>query len=763
MDADEGPDEGLRPPWRVRSDELDERIAELLAKATASSPSRVAVVAVGGYGRRELSPGSDVDVVLLHDGAPDVGELAESLWYPLWDEGLTLGHAVRTTREALRLAGEDLATATSLLSTRHVAGDDALSLELALSARERWERRARRNLSELARSVRQRHARAGEVAFLLEPDVKEGRGGLRDVHAVRWAQIARPVMLEGDDVAFDAAYEVVLRIRDGLHRVTGRRGDRLALEEQDAVAEAVGEADADALVRALAGAARTIAWRSDEVWERVEASLEGPVGRLARRDRPCGPGVVLRDGQVHALGDPDPTVVLDVAVAAARHGARIERATLSRLAGRRPDSPFPWTPARRDAFVELLAAGRATIPVVESLDQYGLWAWILPEWDHVRSLPQRNAYHAFTVDRHLCEAVANAAALTGGVHRPDLLLMGALLHDIGKGRPGDHTAAGIPVAEEVARRLGFDEADVAVVADLVRHHLLLADVATRRDVEEDATLRTVAGAVGSIGTLELLAALTEADSLATGPSAWSTWKAGLVDRLVERVSAKLGGASREGAGGDAVERTPDGSDAFPNTSQLALAARGHLALVPEATALTVVAPDRRGLFSTVAGGLALAGLDVLAAQVHTEDGMAIERFEVRSRVAPAIDWERAVRQIEAALEGRVAIAARLAERARRYDRRAPGVEDRSVTVRIDPDASDRATVVEVLAPDALGLLHRLTRAVAELDLDIRTARVQTLADRAVDVFYLVGPGGGKVTDAARLGEIEVALRHAVDA
>jgi [protein-PII] uridylyltransferase len=608
--------------------------------------------------------------------------------------------------------------------------------------------------------VRNRHLTAGEVAFLLEPDVKEGRGGLRDVHAIRWAQLARPVMLEGDDAALDEAYEVVLRIRDALHRVTGRRGDQLLLQDQDAVAEAAGEPDADALVRSLARAARTIAWRSDEVWERVEASLEGPVGRLARRDKPCGPGVVLRDAQVHATGEPEPTVVLDVAVAAARHGAPIDRSTLSRLAGLRPATPFPWSPARREAFVELLASGPGLLRVIESLDQYGLWTWLVPEWDHIRSLPQRNAYHSFTVDRHLAETVVNAAALTPRVHRPDLLVMGALLHDIGKGRSGDHTEIGIPMAVAVMERMGFPAADVDVVADLVRHHLLLADLATRRDVEDDATVRAVTAAVGSIRTLELLAALTEADSLATGPSAWSSWKASLLDRLVERSTARLQGAPGQDDGGS---RTPDGASPFPTRAQLELAGRGGVALVPEATALTVVAPDRPGLFGTVAGGLALAGLDVLAAQVHTEGGMAIERFEVRSQLDASIDWDRATRQIEAALEGRVALAARLAERARRYDRRRPVSADAaSVTVRVDPDASDRATVVEVLAPDGVGLLHRLTRAIAELGLDVRTARVQTLADRAVDVFYLVGPGGGKITDATYLRELERALEHAVE-
>lgn len=734
-----------RPHWLTRSDDVDTRIAELVEGV---GTDRLCVVAVGGYGRRELSPASDVDVVLVHDGSLDADTLtkaAESIWYPLWDDGLRLGHAVRTVPEALRLADDDLATATALLSARPVAGAVELGSKLAESGRSRWSRRARRNLSNLARTVRERHERYGEVANLLEPDVKEGRGGLRDVHAIAWAQAARPVMLAGDDDALRDSYDVLLGVRHALHEVTGRRGDRLGLADQDAVAEAMGLQDADELVRRMADAARTVAWRSDEVWERVEASLAGPVGRLARRDRPCGPGVVLRDGQVHAQVGTGPDDVLDVAVAAARRGVRIERGTLVRLAAERGSGDFAWTPARRDRFVELLASGPQLIQVVESLQQYGLWTWVLPEWERLVSLPQRNAYHSYTVDRHLVETVVGAAERTSRVRRPDLLVLGALLHDIGKGLPGDHSEVGVSIAGDITGRMGFDDQDLEVIEVLVRHHLLLPDVATRRDIDDDSTVDAVASVVPDIETLELLHALTEADSLATGPAAWSDWKSGLVARLVGRVAERMGAPG------------PPRSPAFPTAAQLDLATAGELAILVEETALTVVAPDRRGLFSTVAGGLALAGLDVLAAQVHTEGAMAIERFEVRSRHASEIDPERTVQQLRKVLDGRVALAARLAERSRSARR------DEPARVAVDQGASERATVVEVLAPDSVGLLHRLTRAIADLGLDVRSAHVQTLADRAVDTFYVTGPDGTKVTDAEHIAELERAVLHAVEA
>ncbi|MDP1819468.1 MAG: hypothetical protein Q8K58_06170, partial [Acidimicrobiales bacterium] len=227
---------------RAYSDLVDAWLADLLTAAeTEVGAGDVALVAVGGYGRAELSLQSDIDVLLLHEGRSDIGALADRLWYPIWDEGLKLGHAVRTVREALALASDDLDTATSLLQVRHIGGDERLTEELGARAIEQWQKRARRWLAELSTRVAERHAQAGEVAFLLEPDLKEGRGGLRDVHGLRWAEAARSLLWEGDDPALTDAYQTLLSARVELHRRTNRPGDRLLLEDQDAVAEALGE------------------------------------------------------------------------------------------------------------------------------------------------------------------------------------------------------------------------------------------------------------------------------------------------------------------------------------------------------------------------------------------------------------------------------------------------------------------------------------------------------------------------------------------
>ena len=491
---------------------VDEWLAELVRAASDdAAPTGFALVAVGGYGRAELSLQSDIDVVLVHSGRADIGLIADRLWYPIWDEGLKLGHAVRTVREALALAADDLDTATSLLAVRHVAGDPALTDDLASRATSQWQKRSKRVLEDLSRRVAERHDRAGEVAFLLEPDLKEGRGGLRDVHSLLWADAARRLLWEGDDPVLAGAYDTLLLARVELHRRTRRPGDRLLLEDQDAVAAALHESSADELMHKVAAAARTIAWRSDDAWRRIDASLSGPLGWRSRRDRAVGPGLALRDGEVHLTVDADPThdvsLVLRAAAAAAAADTTIDRASLERLAASALRIPEPWPAEVRGALVDLLLAGPRAIPVVEALDQMGLWVFVLPEWTAVRSKPQRNAYHRFTVDRHLMETAANAATLVARTDRPDLLVVGALLHDIGKGYPGDHTTVGIDLLAAMGVRMGFAPDDVRTLQDMVRHHLLLPDVATRRDLDDPATLDLVAAAVGDKRTLGLLAAL----------------------------------------------------------------------------------------------------------------------------------------------------------------------------------------------------------------------------------------------------------------
>ena len=726
------------------SEHVDAWLAQLW-NAAGGPDQGAALVAVGGYGRAELSPGSDIDVYLLYEPKTEVADLAERVWYPIWDQGVKLGHAVRTVKETLTLASDDLDTATAILSVRYLAGDKRLADELATKGTELWEKRAKRWLDEMDLRVRSRHSESGEVAFLLEPDLKNGRGGLRDVHAIGWAERAGIPLLAGDHDTIAAAYEVVLSARVELQRRTGRHSDILLLEEQDAVAAALGFDDADVFMV------------SDDLWFRVRSSLDGPTRRKLRRDEEALVGVVVRDGSVAlaAGAEPanDPYLILRVAVTAARNDARIERTTLDQLAESKPLTT-PWSEEARRLFVELFLAGRPAVQVVETLDQRGLWEPIFPEWSVIRCRPQRNAYHRFTIDRHLCETAANSAALVDRVDRPDLLVVGALLHDIGKGRPGDHTDVGVELIAEIAPRMGFDAADTLILQQMCRHHLLLPDTATRRDLSDDGTISFVAESVGTLTCLRLLDALTEADSIATGTAAWGSWKEELVGVLVDRVSHVL-------SGGSVADATDSG---FPTSHQRDLLAQRRRIIETADDQIVVISPDRPGLFSRVAGVLSLNGLTVLEAAAHSaENQMALEQFRVQSNFGSEIPWERVIRDLEKALDGRLALAARLEERSKAYrrPRRLPGLVTHPEVI-VDNDLSHDATVVEVRAPDGVGVLWRITRALHELDLDITSAKIQTIGTDAVDSFYVRDSEGRKITDHDYLGEIRRSLLYSLE-
>ncbi len=735
----------------------DTWLAHLFDTAVADFPDasgKLALVALGGYGRGELAPGSDIDVLLLHHKKLDssvVAELAQRIWYPLWDAGLKLGHSARTIDETVALASDDLFTATAILNLRRLAGSAQMVDDLEAAGLAQWMKGHKRYLTDLYEQVRQRDQDHGELAFLLEPDIKDSRGGLRDVHAMAWAETTEPWIPEIDRLPLTDAYQTLTDVRVALHQVTGRPSNKLLLELQDEVAERLGFSDADALMAEVASAGRSVLWTSNGVWNRVHGSLRSRRLRSAKA-REVAPGVILEDRRVRLDRRTDvskePLLALRVATQAALHQAFIERDTLTSLAEDAPPLPEPWPDEARGLLSDLLLTGRAAIPVWEALDQVGLIVQLIPEWEPCRSRPQRNAYHRFTVDRHLIEAAAEAAALADQVDRPDLLVLGALLHDIGKGYPGDHTEVGIDLVNVMAPRMGFDADETAALVDMVRHHLLLPDVATRRDLDDNGTLTFVAGEVGSVELLELLGALTEADSIATGPAAWGTWKAELVNTLVDRTTHLL-------LGGD-VEEVVDNE--FPTDAQRALMASRQLHIEASENTLTVIAPDRPGMFARVAGALALNGVDILEANVHSENGMGIEYFRVAYAYEGAPPWDRLIGDLEKALRGGLAIEARLAERAETYRQpRAKAARPTVPSVVFDNTTSDIATIIEVSCPDGIGVLYKIVRSFHEFDLDVVGAKVQTLMHDVVDNFYVLTADGAKLDDAEVLADVERAV------
>jgi [protein-PII] uridylyltransferase len=752
-----------------RTDAADARLRSLLAGVLAPEDTTgggVAVVALGGYGRGELSAASDLDILLLYDDdrCSDVSAVAEGLWYPLWDDRVPLDHSVRTLDEAVQAADADLRSALSLLDARHVAGDAALTIKLRTTLLTGWRQSARRRLPELEESCRRRADRFGELAFLLEPDLKEARGGLRDGVVLR--ALAATWLVEIPHAALARMRAELLDVRDVLHQVAGRRTtDRLLADLQADVAEGCGLADRDALLRHVYQLGRSMSHTADIAWRRAGRGLAARSSRRttrAARPRPgpqltpLAPGVASVDGEVVLAPDAarlgtDPLLPLRAGYAAADRGLLLAPHTAERLAASRARLPVPWPEEARRLFTALLGAGPDLLPVWETLDQAGLVERLLPEWTRVRCAPQYSPVHRHTVDRHLLDTCVQAATLVRRVQRPDLLLVAALLHDIGKGGTRTsgtdavddgagvgHSESGAVLAGKIAADWGFTAADADTLVGLVRHHLVLIETATRRDLDDPATIAQVASTVGSADFLDLLAALTEADAKATGPAAWTPWRAGLLARLVVRVRSQL-------------ER---GHVPVPEPLQhwqRALADRGLLDVVIEpgsprrsdTTSLTVVAPDRVGLLATVAGVLALSRLSVQSASVETVDGAGVSIWAV---VGDPPDAAFLRERLNAALSSEGG-ARDLAERLSRMD-----ANHRSVVVppdvRVVPDASATATVVEVRAHDRPGLFHQICTAVAEAGCSVRSAHVSTWAGEAVDVIYLTGPDGGPLDDDA---------------
>ncbi len=767
--------EGARsgPPRRAALAELtDEWLAGLFA-AGAGGVKGVSLVAVGGYGRGELSPRSDLDLLLLHDGGDDkaVAALADRLWYPVWDLGLALDHSVRTPAEARKAAAEDLKVQLGLLDARHLAGDLGLTASLRTTVLADWRNQAPRRLPELRELCAERAERQGELQFLLEPDLKEARGGLRDATALR--AVAASWLADAPREGLADARRRLLDVRDALHLATGRATDRLALQEQDQVAAELGLLDADALLRQVYEAARVISYAGDVTWRevgrvlrarsvrpRLRAILGG--GKQAPERSPLAEGVVEQDGEVvlarTARPERDPVLPLRAAAAAAQAGLPLSRHAVRHLAATARPLPTPWPAEAREQLVTLLGSGRPTVQVWEALEAEGLITRLLPDWERVRCRPQRNAVHVWTVDRHLIEAAVRAAGFARRVHRPDLLLVAALLHDIGKGWPGDHSVAGETIARDVAARIGFDRADAAVLATLVRHHLLLVETATRRDLDDPATVRAVAEAVGTEGTLELLHALTEADALATGPAAWSSWRGSLVADLVKRVSAVLAGDPPAEPEADAptAEQERLAVEAFRTGGPvLALRAQTEPPAGPVPSAdpeplgveLLVAVPDQPGVLPAVAGVLALHRLTVRTAELRSlplpdgvDGSVLLLDWRVAAEYGSLPQATRLRADLVRALDGSLDIAARLAERDAAYPRRR-GVAPPPPRVTVAPAASRLATVIEVRAQDAPGLLFRLGRALERAGVRVRSAHVSTLGANAVDAFYVTGGAG----------------------
>ena len=700
----------------------------------------VSLVAVGGYGRGELAPYSDLDVVLVHDETTDPGRAAEDIWYPLWDSGAKVDHSVRSFPEMVDAARGDLKVALGLLDVRHVAGDTSLTMRLRTTMLTEWRREARSRLPDLSALVRSRHEMVGELAHLSVPDVKEAGGGLRDATVLK--ALVASWLVDVPHSELEQARHALLDVRDVLHEVAGRGTDRIAPEAWQALAAALGLPDERAAQVHVRELGRRIHHLSRLTWRRADALLAQPSTRRGARTPDLvriAEGLALSRGEVvlhpRARPEEDPLLLLRAAVEAAERDAVLAPVTAERLVRDGAPLPVPWPDSARQLLVRLLASGRGLLAVWETLEDAGALDQLLPEWQRIRLLPHASPIHRFTVDRHVVETCIEAAGLIRHVARPDVLMVAALLHDIGKGGLTEHSIAGEPIAREVATRLGFEPDAVDRIATLVRWHLLLAETATTRDPEDPATVALLVDRLGDAENVTLLRSLTEADARATAPQAWSSWRAGLIGGLARRVLASM------------EDRVPPPES--PATLPARLPGEGEVEILVEQESdgarITVVAPDRVGLLADVAGMFALQRASVRAARAFAEGDHAVSVWYVADEVVqPAVLRSR----FEAIVDGRVDPTARLS-------RGRIGALDPSVTIR--PEASRQATVLEVRAADRPGVLHLALAALARLDITVRSAHVDTLGPQAVDVFYLQEASAGALSEP-RAAEAAHAVR-----
>jgi [protein-PII] uridylyltransferase len=744
-----------------------------------------ALVAVGALGRREVVPYSDLDLLLLHDGKREVAELADSLWYPLWDARIELDHSVRTVGQAIEVAGTDLRAALGLLDARLIAGDDALFTAMDTAVRRAWRTGIRGRLDELVEATRQRWSHSGDIAHRVEPDLKNGHGGLRDVQLLTALAAGQLVDRAGPEVA--AARELLLDVRTELHRFAGRSRDVLRAQDADEVAAALALGDRFDLARSLSGAARSVVYAVDVGLRTARAALP-PRGRarlIGLRNfgwgplrRPLADGVVEHGGQValarNANPARDPALALRVAATAARTGMPVATGTLATLADTAPELRRPWPQPALDELLSLLGAGPQVVDVIEAMDRTGLWGRLFPEWGSVRDLPPRDRAHVWTVDRHLVEAVAQAARLTTTVARPDLLLLAALLHDLGKGRGGDHSVVGAALAEQIGHRLGLAPSDVETLRATVRHHLLLPHVATRRDLADPVTAQRVVNTLdGDPTLLELLVALVEADSLATGPGVWTEWRAGLISDLAARCRALLAGAPAPAPEPFTDEHRALAQQAIASGS-LHVSASSLSGSGAATSIIMVVTPGRPGVLALAAGVLALRSLQVHAADIRIVElpggSAAVHRFTASPRFGRPPDVALLRQDLLRSLDGSLHLVEELAAKERDYGEPsasagglARGFADVETKVLWFDDEATGAVVLELRTTDRIGLLHRVASAFAHNAVAVRWARVVTLGSSVVDSFGLTSPsalGGHRALPPEVRERVELAVLSA---
>ena len=824
----------------------DHVTTDVYPSANPSTGERIAVMAVGGYGRGEMAPHSDVDLAFLTPNKPTAWceQVVEAMLYFLWDLGLKVGQSTRSLDEMVRMAKADLTIRTALLEGRFVWGDQVLYDAAAQRFYAEVVRGSERQfVSEKLAERNLRHKRVGDSRYVVEPNVKEGKGGLRDLQTLYWIgkyihRVRRGAELVGAGLFTDTEYRAFRRaenffwaVRCHLHTITGRAEDRLTFDLQCEVALRMNFADRPGKssverfmqfyfmqanrVGSLTGVFLT---QIDEQFARRQ-----PTGLLAafRQKARSLKGFRVFGGRIGAPGDDwfakDPVRLIEIFQLAEANGLEIHPETM-RMIGR--DAGLIKGVVRKDAranalFMAVLAGRNDPETVLRWMNEAGVFGRFVPDFGRVNAQMQFDMYHHYTVDEHTIQAIGllhrieagelsgdhpRSAELIHKVHSRRAIYVAVLLHDIAKGRGGDHSVLGEAVARKLCPRLGLDADETALVAWLVRWHLLMSATAFKRDLADPKTIEDFVGEVQSLERLRQLMILTVVDIRAVGPGVWNSWKRQLIGDLYElaeerlRLGFKASGRKEKVAHkrelvaellGDRAELVKTVgrklNDAYwiaeaediiaLNLVHFEAASKDRLSIHCEyyaargATLVTVIAADHAGLFYRIAGGIHLAGGNIIDTRIHTaSSGLALDNFLVQDPLGrpfrEAAQLDRLKRTIEDALANRIELLPQL-DRRPLVHARADAFDVRP-GVLLDNRASNRFTVIEVNARDRPALLSRLARALFEAQLQVNSAHGATYGERAVDTFYVTDLFGHKLDSPVRLKAVENCLLKAAN-
>ena len=799
-------DEMLQALWRFTTEAL-------YPAPNPTEAERLSLLAVGGYGRGVLAPFSDLDLLFLRPwkSPPRSEQVVEFMLYVLWDLGVKVGAAVRSVDESLALAKRDMTVRTALLEARPLAGDAELA-ETFIARFQAMVRKAdpRPFIAAKLEERDVRHRKAGAVRYRVEPNVKDGKGGLRDLNTLFWiarslapdsplgARVMDDLLTPRERRTFEESFDFLWRTRAHLHLVAGRAEEKLTFDLQPEVARRMGwrgrgdEPAVERFMRRYFIVARDVGALTRAMSAKLEAREQKKALSLSRlirgRRRKLGiEGLVRVAGRLSVTGPEvfaeDPAKLLILFRTADEHDLDLHPDAFSAVTR----SLSLVTPSlRRDpeaarAFLDILAHGQRPYRTLTLMNETGLLGRFLPEWGRIVGQTQFNMYHAYTVDEHTLQAVGiindlwrgklkaehpNASEIVHRIADFEALMLAMLLHDVGKGGDRGQLEDGAIAARRACDRLGLDPRRTEFVVWLVRHHLVLSDYAQKRDVSDPATVRGFAGLVGDPERLRTLLVLTVADIRAVGPGVWNGWKGRLMRDLYLRTEAVFRG--------EGVSRI-DPLEEYPALVARAVESGGAAEVVADrdadegdevrpATRVAVAARDRPGLFADLAAALAVAGADVVGARVATAaNGTAIDVFELQDGAgAPYGAAEpRRLTRLTAALEKAARGEARAAPPSDRPSPRRATFDVRPVAL-IDLEESPDAAVIEASGADRPGLLADVARVLADHGLSIRSAHIAGFGERAVDSFYVTDGEGRKPEAGPALERLRMALEQVLD-